>query len=109
EKENERNAQQMEALRNKLTKLQVTHMESQNVTLTSERDDAFRLLRKIEKDHESKMQKLKAKHNEELEQVSNGFTQSLGIEAGQDIKVVVKQLREKNELLQQQVDILAET
>ncbi|ETO16119.1 hypothetical protein RFI_21239, partial [Reticulomyxa filosa] len=114
EKENERNAQQIEGLKNKSAKLQ-------NTMISSEREEAFRILRKMEKDHESKLQKLKIKHNEELEvsaeylrichiyQVTNGILQTLGAEAGQDIFKVIRQLKDKNNLLQQQVDVLAET
>eukprot|EP01084_Bolivina_argentea_P216208 367346_1 len=87
----------------------IKHLKEQRNSKKNERDEAYQLLTKIEKEHSIMIKKEKAKHKEQMEKLSAGFLQSLGAEPGTDITTHIKQLKANNKDLQRKVDELAAT
>lgn len=87
----------------------MSHLQIQANNCKKERDDAIKLLNKMQHENEASILKTKQKHKDELEHLSNGFLQSLGASPGKDAYTVIKELKDNNTNLTKQVDLLAET
>ena len=61
----------------------IKHLQSQFKNIQNERKEAYELLSKIEKQHAMMVKKEKAKHKAEIEKLSTGFLQSLGLSFSQ--------------------------
>ena len=87
----------------------IKNLKTQRDAMRNERDESFKILTKIEKDHQLKIKKLKDKHKMDMSKLSTGFLQSLGAEPGKDVRKYIKDLKQNNVELKEQVETLAET
>jgi len=87
----------------------IRHLQQQRTAMKSERDEAFALLSKLEKEHASYVQKLKAKHCAELDTLTTGLLHTLGAQPGRDVYGATKTLKAENAHLKDTVDTLAES
>mmetsp|Transcript_47423 Transcript_47423/g.76072 ORF Transcript_47423/g.76072 Transcript_47423/m.76072 type:complete len:722 (+) Transcript_47423:64-2229(+) len=87
----------------------IKHLTTQRTTMKTERDEAYEILSKLEKEHAMMVKKEKAKHKAEMEKLSAGFLQSLGAEPGKDVTTVIRELRQSNKSLRGRVETLAAT
>jgi len=86
-----------------------TQLTTEKTVIKNERDELLKNIRRVEQESENNIAKVKQKHKEELEQLSNSFLQSLGADPNKDFRTVIKDMKDNNVDLTQQVDLLAET
>lgn len=58
----------------------IKHLKQQRNAMKAERDETFSLVTKLEKEHVAALRKLQTKHRQQIEKLTAGFLQSLGIE-----------------------------
>jgi len=86
----------------------IKHLKQQRNAMKVERDETFALITKLEKEHNAVIKKVQKQHREQIQKLTAGFLQSLGVEPDdeRDIGTVLKDLKEDNEDLNDRVDIL---
>ena len=65
----------------------IKHLKQQRNAMKAERDETFALVTSLEKEHSAMIRKLQSKHRKQIDTLTAGFLQSLGMVAWDGISV----------------------
>jgi len=98
----------------------MSHLKAQRNAMQSERDESIQMLSTMEQQHSAAVRKLKAKHKREMQTLTAGFLQSLGVDTSavtgdvkggefdsENVTTLIKSLKTDNSDLNEKVDTLA--
>jgi len=86
----------------------IKHLKLQRNAMKAERDETFSLVNTLDKEHGNKLKKLQSKHRQQIEKITKGFLQTLGVDPDdeRDVSMILRDLKADKEDLNNQVDIL---